>query len=41
MKSAALKIKNLALDIAVIVCLVMGAIALATHGLQVKLPSLF
>ena len=41
MKSAALKIKALAIDIAVILALVIGAIALATHGLNAKLPSLF
>ena len=41
MKSAASKIKDLAIDIAVILCLIMGAIAIATHGLNVKLPSLF
>ena len=41
MKSAALKIKNLAIDVAVILALAMGAIALATHGLTTKFPSLF
>jgi hypothetical protein len=41
MKLAALKIKELAIDIAVILGLVMGAIALATHGLNIKFPSLF
>ena len=41
MKSAALKIKALAIDIAVILALVIGAIALATHGLNTKCPSLF
>jgi hypothetical protein len=41
MKSAASKIKELAIDIAVILALVMGAIALATHGLNNKFPSLF
>jgi hypothetical protein len=41
MKSAALKIKALAIDIAVILALVIGAIALATHGLNTKFPSLF
>ena len=41
MKSAALKIKALALDIVVILALVIGAIALATHGLNTKFPSLF
>ena len=41
MKSAALKIKALAIDVAVILALVIGAIALATHGLNTKFPSLF
>ncbi len=41
MKSATLKIKALAIDIAVILALVIGAIALATHGLTTKFPSLF
>jgi orotate phosphoribosyltransferase len=41
MKIAATKIKNLAIDIAVILGLAMGAIALATHGLNTKFPSLF
>jgi orotate phosphoribosyltransferase len=41
MKLAAAKIKNLAIDIAVILGLAMGAIALATHGLNTKFPSLF
>ena len=41
MKSAALKIKNLVIDIAVILGLVMGAIGLATHGFSAKFPSLF
>ena len=41
MKSAAIKIKKLAIDIAVILGLVMGAIALATQGLNTKFPSLF
>jgi hypothetical protein len=41
MKSAALKIKNLAIDIAVILALALGAITLATHGLNTKFPSLF
>ena len=41
MKSAAAKIKDLAIDIAVILCLIVGAIAIATHGLNVKLPALF
>jgi hypothetical protein len=41
MKSAALKIKALATDIAVILALVIGAIAVATHGLNTKFPSLF
>jgi hypothetical protein len=41
MKSTALKIKELAIDIAVILALAMGAIALATHGLNTKFPSLF
>jgi orotate phosphoribosyltransferase len=41
MKSRALKIKKLAIDVAVILGLAMGAIALATHGLDTKLPSLF
>ena len=41
MKSAASKIKELAVDIAVIFCLIVGAIAIATHGLSIKLPSLF
>ena len=41
MKSAAAKIKGLAIDIAVILCLIMGAFAIATHGLKVKFPSLF
>lgn len=41
MKSAAAKIKNLAIDMAIILALAMGAIALATHGLNTKFPSLF
>ena len=41
MKLAAAKIKNLAIDIAVILGLAMGAIALATQGLTTKFPSLF
>jgi hypothetical protein len=41
MKSTALNIKNLVIDMAVILLLVMGAIALATHGLNTKFPSLF
>ena len=41
MKSATLKIKELAIDIAVILGLVLGVIALATHGLNTKFPSLF
>ena len=36
MKSAASKIKDLAIDIAVILCLIMGAIAIATHGLKLN-----
>jgi orotate phosphoribosyltransferase len=40
-KSAAIKIKKLAIDIAVILGLAMGAIALATQGLNTKFPSLF
>ena len=41
MKSAALKIKSLAIDILVILGLVIGAIVLATHSLNTKFPSLF
>jgi hypothetical protein len=41
MKSAAIKIKKIAMDIAVILGLAMGAIALATQGLNTKFPSLF
>jgi hypothetical protein len=41
MKSAAAKIKNLAIDMAIILSLAMGAIALATHGPNTKFPSLF
>ena len=41
MKSAALKIKSLAIDIALILGLVIGAIVLATHSLNTKFPSLF
>jgi hypothetical protein len=41
MKEVASKIKNLAMDIAIILALVMGVIAVATNGLDAKLPSLF
>ena len=41
MKSTALKIKSLAIDILVILGLVIGAIVLATHSLNTKFPSLF
>ena len=41
MKSTALKIKSLAIDILVILGLVIAAIVLATHSFNTKLPSLF
>ena len=41
MKSTASKIRNLAIEIAVVFGLAAGIIAIATHGLNAKLPSLF
>jgi hypothetical protein len=41
MKSAASTIKSLAIEIAFLFGLVVGIIAIATHGLNAKLPSLF
>ena len=41
MKSAKSKIKELVIEIAVILGLVAGAIALATNGLDPRFPSIF
>lgn len=41
MKEVASKIKSLAMDIAIILALVIGVIAVAMHGIDTKLPSLF
>jgi hypothetical protein len=41
MELTAAKIKNLAIQIAAILVLVIGVVAVATQGVSTKLPSLF